>query len=367
MIGASAGKRYFEFETLVAEILAQRSKEIKQNVQLRGERIREIDIQMTNRDGTVTPVEVKITLGRQVRLSRLRDISSRAASLQPFAKGSKPLLVVSAAVDPSNRAWAENEFSISILDRDDLIRTAGSLKSDAENWFAKLDAEYESNSPDFPKSRASRWDAENSSVEDTAAEELPDPPAALQGEALKGRLLAVKRGKPQAKDYEKICQDIIAYIFGDDLRDGRSQKRTEDGLNIYDLIYRVNPKHPFWITLTRDFRARAILFECKNYNKAIGPPQVFMTERYLSTNALRPICFVLTRLSPNQHAKEAAFGAMRDSGKLLVFLSDDDLVQMIDAKDTQISMGGNEAERLENDPTEVLDQKIYDFIAAMPR
>jgi hypothetical protein len=54
---------------------------------------------------------------------------------------------------------------------------------------------------------------------------------------------------------------------------------------------------------------------------------------------------------------------MREAGKLFVFLSDDDLVQMIKMKDAQLQAGGGEG----NDPTEVLDQKIYDFIARILR
>jgi hypothetical protein len=156
-------------------------------------------------------------------------------------------------------------------------------------------------------------------------------------------------------------------LFGDDLRDVRSQKRTTDGVNIYDLIYRVRPKHRFWTTLTRDFRARVVLFECKNYGKPIGAAQVFTTERYLSASALRPVCFVLTRKPAHPHAVQAASGAMRETGKLLVFLSDVDVEKMLDAKDAQLKEGGSTQEMEDNDPTEVLDQAVYDFIAGIPR
>jgi hypothetical protein len=39
---------------------------------------------------------------------------------------------------------------------------------------------------------------------------------------------------------------------------------------------------------------------------------------------------------------EAASGAIREAGKLFVFLSDDDLVQMIKMKDAQLQTGGEE-------------------------
>ena len=160
--------------------------------------------------------------------------------------------------------------------------------------------------------------------------------------------------------------EIIEYLFGEHLLDARPQARLEDGLSILDVVYRVNPSHIFWETLTRDFRARVIVFECKNYTDPVGPQQVYTTERYISTGALRPICFLLTRKPPHEHAELAAFGAMRESGKLLIFLSDKDLGEMLKVRDAQILNSKDPADQ-DNDPTILLDQKIYDFIARLPR
>jgi hypothetical protein len=132
-------------------------------------------------------------------------------------------------------------------------------------------------------------------------------------------------------------------------------------------VYRVDPRHHFWATLTRDFRARVVVFECKNYTDPISPMQVFTTERYMSVNALRPLCFMLTRKTPHAHAELAAFGALRESGKLLIMLNDEDLVQMIKVRDAQLQEEPGTPAWDQNDPTIILDQKIYDFVARCPR
>ena len=96
----------------------------------------------------------------------------------------------------------------------------------------------------------------------------------------------------------------------------------------------------FWETLTRDFRARVVVFECKNYSEPLGPLEVYTTERYMSLGALRPICFVLSRKPVHAHAELAAFGAMRKfGGKLLIFLSDEDLVAMLRMRAAQLRDG----------------------------
>lgn len=327
---------------------------------------REIDILARNSDGVVLPVEVKITMRERVVLSQLRDASSQTANMRDIAINTRPLLVYGAYIDPARRVWAEEEFRIEIWDRELLLQKAGPVFDELNKFFADVDekrAQSLSSAVTTTPAPTMRFTQPDQEPFQEPSDPQPEPP----GEALITSLTALSPGKKNAKDYETICKNIIDYLFGDDLRDVRSQRGTGDRLNIYDLIYRVSPKHPFWVTLTRDFRARVVLFECKNYGKPIGAMQVFTTERYLSASALRPVCFVLSRKPPHPHAIQAASGAMRESGKLLVFLSDDDFIKMLRAKDAQLKEGGTVAEMQANDPTEILDQTIYDFVAGMAR
>lgn len=219
---------------------------------------REIDILARNSDGVVLPVEVKLTVREQVALSQLRDASSQTANMKDIAINTRPLLVYGAYIDPARRVWAEEEFRIEIWDRELLLQKAGPVFDELNKFFTNVDKKRAQLSPPAvvttppPTMEFMRSDQEPSDPQ-------PEPP----GEALIASLTALPPGKKDAKAYETICKDIIDYLFGDDLRDVRSQKRTADGLNIYDLIYRVSPKHPFWVTLTRDFRARVVLLSAK--------------------------------------------------------------------------------------------------------
>lgn len=352
---------YLDFEALVAQVLEELNYEVElASRRKRSDSIHEIDIVARLPDGAVLPVEVKFF--SRVTLARLRDDSSLTARLKQFASKSRPLLVYSSDIEPSRRVWAQEEFQIEVWDRSILLGKAG-LRTRAA--LEQLFAQYEESRAAKPAPATP--DLGMISAPAPEPQPTPEPLPAPKGKHLKARLRAIDAGRKDAKDYEAVCKDIIEYLFGDDLRDVRSQKRTTDGVNIYDLIYRVRPKHRFWTTLTRDFRARVVLFECKNYGKPIGAAQVFTTERYLSASALRPICFVLTRKPAHRHAVQAASGAMRETGKLLVFLSDVDIEQMLDAKDAQLKEGGSAQEMEDNDPTEVLDQAVYDFIAGIPR
>ncbi|MBB2801529.1 UNVERIFIED_ORG: hypothetical protein GGE36_004589 [Rhizobium etli] len=195
--------------------------------------------------------------------------------------------------------------------------------------------------------------------------EQDDAPMQPRGEQLIALLSAVEYGAEHASEYELVCEEIVDYLFGGVLLDGRRHPRLDDGLSILDIVYRVKSQDQFWSALARDFRARVIVFECKNYTGPVGPMQVFTTERYMSTVALRSVCFVLSRTAAHPHAIVAAQGAMRETGKLIIFLHDEDLATMLRLRDTQVNE--HPASWADNDPTEILDQKIYEFLATMPR
>lgn len=355
--------RYYEFERLLVRILQQEGYEVLHGVRSAGVPY-EVDILATLRD-VVIPIEVKLTM-RRAGLAMLRQWGPQAALRERFAKGARPVLALGTRVDPAHKAWAETEYNITIWDADALRDRAGNLAQELEFFLSQ--ASERTGPLGMDPAEVERQLRTLGYIVDPEPPSDPDPEPALPfGEALIERLRGTPSGKAHAKTYEEVCRDIIAYVFKQDLLDGRSQKRTTDSINVYDLIYRVAPHNAFWSTLTRDFRARVVMFECKNYTHPIKAMQIFTTERYLSANVLRPVCFILTRKKPHPHAVEAAFGAMRDSQKLLVVLSDDDLVSMIRAKDAQLALGGTTTDRLQNDPTEILDQRIYDFIAGIPR
>jgi hypothetical protein len=196
--------------------------------------------------------------------------------------------------------------------------------------------------------------------------EAPDEQA-TRSVSLCTELRQLKPGRATARAYEKLMERILEYLFGEYLLDPQPQRRQEDSLSILDITYRIRPSHSFWDTLTRDFRARVIVFEFKNYKNPIRSMQIYSTERYIHVGALRPVCFLISRKSPHKHAMNAALGAMRESGKLLVLLSDDDICKMLDLRDAQLRISASNEEYFQNDPTIVLDQRIYQVLSTMPR
>lgn len=139
--------------------------------------------------------------------------------------------------------------------------------------------------------------------------------------------------KTLAKQYEDKCAEIISYLFKEHLEIFKEQNHTDGNLYVFDLICRISSDHNFWQNLSKDLNTRYVIFEFKNYNKKIKQTQIFTTEKYLFTKALRSVAFIISRLGPDNNALTVAKGALRESGKLIVNLTDEDLCQMLHLKD----------------------------------
>lgn len=189
----------------------------------------------------------------------------------------------------------------------------------------------------------------------TFSSTTPDFSASTKGAALSKELNDILGGKSGAMSYERKCAEVLQYLFDGDLTTWDQQVTTDDELSRFDLICRIVARNDFWISLIQSFNTRYILFECKNYSVPITQAQVYMTERYLYPKALRSVGVIIARNEATEHALMAAKGALREHGKLILFLSNADLMQMLAGRDAG------------NSPNDYLGQKLDDFLLRLSR
>lgn len=158
-------------------------------------------------------------------------------------------------------------------------------------------------------------------------------PSRDDGRIICAELHDIPPGRTKATKYEKWCERAIAYMFKNDLEGWHSQKGTDDGLNRFDLICRIKPVSDFWRFLMEHLGSRYILFEFKNYRDPIGQEEVLTTEKYLFEKGLRKVALMITRKGGSGSATVMAQGAMREHGKLMLILDDEDLCHMLKMKD----------------------------------
>ena len=62
--------------------------------------------------------------------------------------------------------------------------------------------------------------------------------------------------------------------------------------------------------------------------------QIYTTEKYLFQTALRNVGFIISREGASINAIKAAKGILRETGKLIVNLTNGDLIKMLEMKDS---------------------------------
>ena len=153
-----------------------------------------------------------------------------------------------------------------------------------------------------------------------------------EGKLLSKELKACKIGKGNAIEYEKVCARIIKYLFEPEFSKFSEQHKTGDSMFRMDILCALKGTTEFWRMLTHFYKTKFIVFEFKNYAKKIQQNLIYVTDKYLFNPALRNVAFIISRKGFDKHAHEAAMGILKDSGKLIIDLTDDDLLTMITLK-----------------------------------
>lgn len=154
------------------------------------------------------------------------------------------------------------------------------------------------------------------------------------GNNLYKKLEYIKPGVKEFQLYEKVCIEILKEVFGESLTLWAEQRKSNQGLYRFDLCCKIKhgENQEFFDTVKRYFNTKYIVFEFKNYAELITPKEIYSTEKYLYKTALRCVAIIIVRKGASERALTAARGCLRENGKLILCLSDEDLIQMMDIK-----------------------------------
>lgn len=277
-------------------------------------------------------------------------IETAAARLQSALKqnvGNKGMLVVSASLPVELKDSLQKHFGLVLVDRSDLATWAAASTELRDELRAVLEE-------DEPQSPSIRGRAAEQIVIIDIPEGVPLQED-TRGTELCQELRGLAAGKTSWKKYEELCERILKYLFANDLLGWHSQKRTDDGLNRYDFVCRIRPVTDFWSFLIHHLDSRYALFEFKNYTGQIKQGQMLTTEKYLLEKGLRRAAIIFSRKGASREATTMAQGAMREQGKLMLVVNDDQVCEMLHMK-----------ERGE-DPTDFLFDLADDFLLSLPR
>ena len=137
-----------------------------------------------------------------------------------------------------------------------------------------------------------------------------------------------------SNEYEDLCIRVLRNLFAEDLGLWRDQQRSNEDLYRFDLICKIKDDiHvAFWKFIEEYFRSKYIIFEFKNYTKQITQREIYTTDKYLYAKALRCVAIIISCKGEDKNARKAVRGTLRENGKLILSISNKDLIMMLKGK-----------------------------------
>ena len=150
----------------------------------------------------------------------------------------------------------------------------------------------------------------------------------------------------KSSEYENLCTKVLNILFAADLALWSEQQKSNEDLYRFDLICKIKDdiKESFWKFIEEYFRSKYIIFEFKNYSETITQKEIYTTDKYLYAKALRCVAIIISCYGEDKNAKKAIKGTLRENGKLIISISNKDLVDLLNEK----LHGGSPAEYLYN-------------------
>jgi hypothetical protein len=177
-----------------------------------------------------------------------------------------------------------------------------------------------------------------------------DAPGLVPGYDLVARLTGIRPGSADWPAYEKYCEDLLSFLFVPPLNPPVPQTRDERRVNRRDYVlpnYAVDGS--FWQFMRMHYEAHLVVVEAKNLRHGPGKSEILQVANYLNPRGTGLFALVLARIDPNETARWVCREQWVQHSKLIVGLSDEDVIQMVR---TKVSGG---------DPAELVRQKIEDF------
>jgi Holliday junction resolvase-like predicted endonuclease len=313
-----------QFELLCTRLLSAAGYEIMQ----REPRSRDAgaDFLVKDDDGKSIVVEVKHYRRRITSTQIVDRAAAQISAVRDFLPADAAILIVSMRLPERIRFRVEEQRRVSIHDA---------------RWVDGLLASH----PEIESEFALLIDTQTSIAQRIPETVAIDPRA----EELIQLLESLEPGKAFWRQYEDLCLEILNYLFIPPFRVPKVQSRSEDGLDIRDAVYPIGNGHHFWDGVKSDCRTRFTVAEFKNHTSGPSQKEVESLQQYLFKKAMRMFGLLCARLPPTDSALKARRRSWLEFDKLIVILSDDELIDMLRIRGS------------DSDPTDVIDAQLDEF------
>lgn len=147
------------------------------------------------------------------------------------------------------------------------------------------------------------------------------------------RLAGIRPGTAGWPAYEKYCEDLLSFLFVPPLNPPIPQSRDERHVNRRDYVL---PNYAtdfgFWQFMRTHYEAHLVVAEVKNMSRGPGKNEILQVANYLNQRGTGLFALILARTDLDQAARWTCREQWVHYNKLIVGLSDEDVVQMVTIK-----------------------------------
>ncbi len=264
------------------------------------------------------------------RIIDVKTVSNAVASASALAQdtNSKFVLVAANIFSPRVQEILKKNNNIIALDISNLLYIVKDNDILKSQLISILEYSVDDIEPKVPTGLMNLLGTEYSDIDEkTVTEE----------DVTKKLIKEVQSWKAKDKDsseYEDLCIRVLKNLFEEDLGLWSDQQRSNEDLYRFDLICKIkdNIQVAFWRFIEEYFRSKYIIFEFKNYTRRITQKEIYTTDKYLYAKALRCVAIIISCEGEDKNAKKAVKGTLRENGKLILSVSNKDLIMMLNGK-----------------------------------
>ncbi|MGG7569230.1 hypothetical protein [Streptomyces sirii] len=163
------------------------------------------------------------------------------------------------------------------------------------------------------------------------------------------QLRSLPAGKPHWTAYQRLCKDILDYLFCPPLSPSVWESTDGAEVNRRDFIYPNYADSGFWHFMRREYRADYVVVDAKNYVGPVKKPQVLQMTNYLTRHGTGLFGVIVCRKGADRSAAYTLREQWVLHDKMIIVLDDRNVLQMLNTR-----LSGST-------PDEVIRQKIEDF------
>ncbi len=296
-----------EFETLCARLLQASGYQLTS--QPGKSRDIGVDFTFTDEAGASWVAEVKHFRRPRTGTTVLRQASQQLNFARGFVGASHALLIISMLLPQATKRAMEVQEEVQVWDLRDLNERLAIRPDIGRDFQALINAQ-------------------------AATQAGLNQPPTLEARALEliTRLDALPSGRTHWRQYEDLCAEILNYAFFPGLGVPSLQSRSDDGLDIRDAVFTISREDAFWSEIREICRTRFVVAEFKNYSEPIRQTEVESIQQYLYVKARRMFGLLCSRQQPSESATLARRRAWVEHDRLILFLSDEDLKDLVRAR-----------------------------------